>query len=925
MLEMHEAAEEVLSEYVEQLYMADVSTKTARQALHSVFPELNRWFFSVLCPSSSLSSKIGTKKSLNNTSSVSKCGVRGVVDIEELVSSPSLGLKGKMDASVRFVSQDTSTSIGPLELKTGNSTGGAAVAHSAQVILYNLLMAERYRQPVKFGMITYLRYDRGLLMKANSGVPPFIHEAHNPPSSKVQIPRDVSTRMVPFDRTSLVGLMMQRNRLAFYLKPDSSYSHLPALLESGEPVCSKCFVNENCLMQHKLVERGSAQTAANGPGEPLFASTTAHLQPRDETYYNLWRKILQDDEQYSFELRSDIWSLSAARRENVGSCFANLKLITCDVLEDTPTCNNNGFLATFEHEKGNLLMGDQKALVVGEFVTISGEVVSSRDKDSENQLMLAISSGSLKSLNGNRVQVSVTKNLDDWCMKHNVHACEVVWTLHHDLRISSQATSKNNLEQLFCRRELFGLRDLIVGGKAPRFEEFKSDGGMATVHNLCKFLNLNSDQRRAVSWAQQAKDYLLVLGMPGTGKSTTLAAIILSFVREGKSVLLCSHTNAAVDNVLVTLLRLNFDEFIRLGRKIDVVDSRLHKYHESNIIERNFRTKESLEKVYNKPHLIASTCLGINHAMFQRRTAFDAVVIDEASQILQPICIGPLRFTKGPFILVGDHYQLPPLVKVMERNEANSEITHTIAENAAGESLFRRLCNFHPEAVVSLRRQYRMRRELMDLSNHAVYSGNLFSGLGDTDPPQVALRPRRGSKHSEISVLLDIHRHSFFLDTARHDNSQETTGWGQGATRRKNKAECSLVVEVVKLFLKGGTQCEDVTVLTPYKAQLGLIREQLGQNKLKIASHTIDQYQGKDNRVIIASLVDNEIGAGGLLEDWRRLNVLLTRAKEKFVLIGNSRVFEGGGHVLKSVMNYMKSKNMMIKAPQICRLRTRNV
>lgn len=910
-MEMHEATEEVLSEFVEQLYMADVSTKTARRALHSAFPELDRWFLSVLRPSHSFNSKAETAKSPNNSSVVPEYGVRGVLDIEELVSSPNLGLKGKMDASVHFVSQNSPTSIGPLELKTGSSIGGAAVAHTAQVILYNLLMAERYRQPIKFGMITYLRYDKELL-RSDSNLPSLIHEVPGPPSSKVQIPRDVSTRMVPIDRSSLVGLMMQRNRLALYLEPGSPYNHLPALLECGEPVCSKCFVNENCLVQHKLIERGSAHTIAKGPGETLFASVTAHLQPRDATYYNLWRKILQDEEQYSFESRGDIWNISAARRESSGYCFTNLKLNRCDVIGDMPARNDRRFLATFEHDKEGLLAGDQKALTAGDFVTVSGEIVSNRNNNCDNQLMMAISNGFLESLNANQMKVSVSKNLEDWCTKHNVQPREIVWTLHSESKLSSHTTPKDNLERLFCKEELSGLRDLIIGGKAPRFEELSANGGNATTLSLCNVLNLNSDQRRAVSWARRAKDYLLVLGMPGTGKSTTLAAIILSFVREGKSVLLCSYTNAAVDNVLLTLLRLNFTDFIRLGRKINAVDGRLHKYHERNIIDRNLRTKESLENVYNKPRLIASTCLGINHIMFQRRSAFDAVLIDEASQISQPTCIGPLRFSKGPFILVGDHYQLPPLMKVKGRNKANSEPTHIIAEGAASESLFRRLCNFHPEAIVSLRRQYRMRRELMDLSNHAVYSGNLLAGLGDTNEEQAALRPSRGPRDNGMSVLLDTYRHAYFLDTAVHCDSQVTTAHGRGAIQRKSKAECALAIEVVNIFLKDGMHCEDVTVLTSYKAQLGLICEELARNKLEIASFTIDQYQGKDNRIIIASLVDNEVGASGLLADWRRLNVLLTRAKEKLILIGNSLVFEKGGHVQKSVINYMRNKDMMI-------------
>lgn len=915
-LEMHEAAEDVLSEYVEQLYMADVSTNAARRVLHSVFSELDRWFSAMLRPTSAPTSKTGGHSSLGSLKDASDCGVGGVLDVEELVWSSTLGLKGKMDASVRFTSANSSTSTGPLEVKTGNSVGGAAVAHTAQVILYNLLMTERYREPVKFGMVTYLRYDREL-QHEDSSAPSLARVAYDFPPSKVQIPRNVCTRMVPVDRNSLVGLMMQRNRLASFLKLGSSYDHLPPLLESGEVVCSMCFAKDTCLVQHKLIERGTAQTVSDGPGEALFEALTAHLQPRDATYYNLWRRILQDEQQLALESKRDMWIMDASRREKFGSCLANLKLASCNIYGDTATRGGRKFRATFRHEKGNLFARDQMALTTGEFVTVSGEVVSVPGDSRDNQLMLAVANGFLESLSENHVRVSVSKDLDSWCKKHNINAHNVIWRLDHDSKISIHATSQENLEQLFCRRELSNLRDLIVGGKAPRFEELGSKEENSTTLSLCKLLNLNPDQNKAMSWARRAQDYLLVLGMPGTGKSTTLAAIILSFVKEGKSVLLCSYTNAAVDNVLIILLQLNFTDFIRLGRKINVVDRRLHDYHERNIVDRTLHTKQSLEEMYNKPRLVASTCLGINHALFRRRTTFDAVVIDEASQILQPTCIGPLRFAKGPFILVGDHYQLPPLVKTIKRTVADSGSSRTALEEAGSESLFRRLCNFHPEAVVSLRRQYRMQRELMDLSNHAVYSGNLLSGLGDTNTKQAALRPQRRSKSNNLSTLLEMNRHAFFLDTSECNSPELVTGRKRGVLRRKNTVECALIVDVVRMFLEDGVRCDDITVLTPYKAQLNQICQQFEHRKLNIASYTIDQYQGKDNHIVIASLVDSEIGADGLLWNWRRLNVLLTRAKEKLILVGNSRIFEGGGHVLQSVIHYMESREMIIAIPSI--------
>jgi len=148
----------------------------------------------------------------------------------------------------------------------------------------------------------------------------------------------------------------------------------------------------------------------------------------------------------------------------------------------------------------------------------------------------------------------------------------------------------------------------------------------------------------------------MILGMPGTGKTTTIAKIIESLVDAGKSILLTSYTHTAVDNVLIKLKESNVD-FLRLGN-LDKVLPSIQPYTPN--YNGDLQTVEYIEKVYGSKKIVATTCLGINHWIFSKRK-FDYCIVDEASQITLPICLGPIRFARV-FILVGDQYQLPPVV-----------------------------------------------------------------------------------------------------------------------------------------------------------------------------------------------------------------------------------------------------------------------
>lgn len=246
---------------------------------------------------------------------------------------------------------------------------------------------------------------------------------------------------------------------------------------------------------------------------------------------------------------------------------------------------------------------------------------------------------------------------------------------------------------------------------------------------MFQYKNLNVDQQRAVRQVIEAEDYALIWGMPGTGKTSTIAFIIKILVERGKTILLTSYTHTAVDALLLKLNSLKVP-FLRLGKKENIHPS-LQPHSLSHAGVKTTKELQSisfsfliLDLLDSRP-VVATTCLGITHPVLSNRH-FDYCVVDEAAQITQPVCWGPLRFA-DVFVLVGDHNQvwmmdiiypkLPPLIRNEEAKLQGME-----------ESLFKTLSDKFSQAVVSLEFQYRMNEDIMLLSNTLVYNFRLRCG-----------------------------------------------------------------------------------------------------------------------------------------------------------------------------------------------------
>ncbi|KAJ1838063.1 DNA replication endonuclease-helicase Dna2, partial [Coemansia sp. RSA 2703] len=337
-------------------------------------------------------------------------------------------------------------------------------------------------------------------------------------------------------------------------------------------------------------------------------------------------------------------------------------------------------------------------------------------------------------------------------------------------------------------------RRLIVDLDAPTFRPLH-ENIEAQVLKIQQEKCLNVGQTAALRKVLAANDYALVMGMPGAGKTTTIAELVSVLVSQKKTVLIASYTHVAVDNIMIKLQDLDIP-LIRLGNR-NKVHPRIVKHLPS---EAELVTVNQIDTFFNSAPVVGTTCLGVSHPIFTMRK-FDYCIIDEASQITLPVCIGPL-LEASKFVLVGDHHQLPPLV----RNTA-------ARDEGLGVSLFKRLCEAHPSAVARLEYQYRMNSDIQRLANKLIYNGYLHCGTPEIANQRISYKvdPRTAINSWPFDVdklndcinmdwavkALDPSLGAVFLNT---DNINGKESKVEGADLVQNIAEIRIIKVLTKIL-----------------------------------------------------------------------------------------------------------------------------
>ncbi|XP_073404246.1 DNA replication ATP-dependent helicase/nuclease DNA2 isoform X2 [Dendrobates tinctorius] len=820
--------------YLKEMYQLILNQADILQEIEEYLPSFQKWTADYLASVTQTNCPPGlpSAKSITDTREVQ---VSEFLDIEENVWSPRFGLKGKIDvtAKVKIHQKSKLIKIMPLELKTGKESN--SIEHRSQVILYTLLSQERREDP-----------EAGLLLYLKTG----------------------NMYTVPANRMDKRELLKIRNELSFYLtnlvhKSDNGskgakLSSLPSLI-ADKQACKYCSQLRNCALYSRSVEQQSDRFYIPNDMLPVIEHETAHLMVSHLHYFNLWCLMcsLEALAKESKTGRKNIWMLSSEEREVDGQCVGNL--IRMGGVQSV--CDGQ-HLHCFQRRSGDIPATN---LMTGDRVVVSGE----------EKKFLALSTGYIKEVNRNNVTCILDRSLAKIPQG-------TIFRLDHEEGGGGMESHLGNLSKLMENSPASAkLRDLIIDFKKPSFIQYLSNvlshDAKDTVANILK--GLNKPQKQAMKRVLLSEDYTLIVGMPGTGKTTTICTLVRILYACGFSVLLTSYTHSAVDNILLKLKKFKVG-FLRLGRT-QKIHTEVQKFGEEEICKtKSIKSLSALEELYNSQPVVATTCMGINHPIFTRRR-FDFCIVDEASQISQPICLGPLFFANR-FVLVGDHQQLPPLVQSMEARDLGMS-----------ESLFKRL-ERNQDAVVQLNVQYRMNSKIMALSNKLVYEGQLECAservsaaivqLPHLQSLQLELEFRQSPENVWVRDVLEPSNPVYFLNTEQIPALETEEKCGIS-----NWIEAKLVFLLTSLFLKAGCKPSDIGIIAPYRQQLKVISSYFTNlSSSGVEVNTVDKYQGRDKSIIILSFVRSNIDGklGDLLKDWRRLNVALTRAKHKLIMIG---------------------------------------
>ena len=455
-------------------------------------------------------------------------------------------------------------------------------------------------------------------------------------------------------------------------------------------------------------------------------------------------------------------------------------------------------------------------------------------------------------------------------------------------------------------------QDLLLNRRKPEFDS-AFNGAIAAADN---------DFVRITLKAQAAKDYFLLIGPPGTGKtSRALRSMVETFYREGKEILLLSYTNRAVDEICKMLTAITPEvDFIRIGSELSC-DEVYRPYLIENMLESCSTRREVQERMARCRIFVGTVAtLSAKTELFRLKT-FDVALIDEATQILEPQLLGLLCMRSvaggnaiGKFVLIGDHKQLPAVVlQSSEQSEVQDESLRAIGLCNLKDSLFERLyrnaikqplaCGEETSTFNSqlsafnsfdiLCRQGRMNVEVAAFPNHAFYGGLLQPVGLEHQTGTIELSPELST--NEFAALLT--RRVAFIPSTPEQPMQSA---------KINHSEAKIVARLAAAVYRQyifATGCFNAAytlgIITPYRSQIALIKKEIADLGIKelndVLIDTVERFQGSERDVIIYSFCVNRVSQLKLLANLteengvqidRKLNVALTRARKQMFITG---------------------------------------
>lgn len=527
-------------------------------------------------------------------------------------------------------------------------------------------------------------------------------------------------------------------------------------------------------------------------------------------------------------------------------------------------------------------------------------------------------------VDGQRMQITIpnvqaAEVLRDYAMQGILGVQLSFDATSHRVMREAIATLKNTED-----KKIIHLRDVLIGASKPTFR----------TEQPVYFPWLNQSQNSAIQKVLRAREVAIVHGPPGTGKTTTLVEAISETLKRETQVMVCAQSNAAVDWISEQLLARGIS-VLRVGNPMRVSDNLLEATYEkryeahpdyielwsirkaqrealaklsskktsaterrsaSNLLSklRNRSTELEIrinEDLFDKSRVIACTLIGTASRVLERRH-FSTLFIDEAAQAFEAACWAAI-IKADRVIFAGDHLQLPPTIKCHEAEVKG--LNKTLMEKVASEK---------PNCVELLTVQYRMHEDIMQFSSNWFYEGRLVA-----------------DKNIAERTIIPLDSPLVWKDTSKLGFEEQQNPLSQS---RLNSSEALLLVKTLRDYCRQMgieriiNERIDFGIISPYKSQVQLLRKLIKQSKFlkpilpSITVNTVDGFQGQERDVILISMVrGNDEGRIGFLNDLRRMNVAITRARMKLIILGDTATLSKT-KFYKKLINHITEKGLMI-------------
>ncbi|CAI5502620.1 unnamed protein product [Closterium sp. Naga37s-1] len=690
----------------------------------------------------------------------------------------------------------------------------AAIEHRAQVMLYCLLMAERYQQGVSTGLLLNLH---------NSTTTVNVRGIESMPAGVIP------GLGIQVSRRELVGLIIRRNILANDLKRASAYQELPPVLESVNQ-CNNCSQFDVCSSYFKLQDHTHPASDPSAFAEEVAKRRGEQWGEKDAQFLSHWERLVDMETNSAVASHADIWAMPTEEREATGRCIGPLQL------------------ASIKPPEGVLeAAADARAGGAGAGAGAAGAGVGTAGGGGCTQIVGTAAAAVL-------ADGRIGQSRDQW-----EYTFKRAWSIQNCSNSSSggggggggggSQSGSGRLDQTG-----FAAGDYVPPQFSPP-EDIHPDS-MAYLSSLSP-REINDDQKQAVIKAMSARDYLVVQGGPGAGKSTAVVHLVKALAAGGRSVLVAAHTNTAVDHILLKLMKKGV-AVLRVGRPAAVHPDLLPYTLNDRGGGMDVGSVAGMEAVGLGASVVGCTCLGVGCSLpYPALTPFHVLHLTLFPSFPRPIpssgggmdvgsvagmeavglgasvvgctCLGgalggPVCLGVGQSLFARKRFD----VAILDEAGQTTLPDPRARQQGLGVSLLQRLAEAHPEAVAHLSTQYRMCRPVMALANELVYEGRLKCGSEVVSNARLVL-PKldsvlgmgtgtgqtKGGLPLWLQQVVDPEKRLLFLDTAEVEGMQET----REKESTCNEGEAAIVARIVASLVAAGLPACDIGVATVYNAQ----------------------------------------------------------------------------------------------------------